>query len=150
MIKAGKFLAIAGFLLIAAFLALNWSSLMTAAPLDFGMVQVHAPLGIVMFGLTIILVAIFLVAYLRHQIGTLLEIRKLHKEVQRVQEEMQQMRTMADKAEASRVEALHKLIETEFRLINERLGTVGATTVPPASKHQESHLLSPPETSRRG
>lgn len=99
---------------VVALAALNWSTLMVSAPLNLLFMQVEAPLGVVMLGLAGVLVALFFVAYLRNQIGSLLETRRLLNEVQRVQD-------LADKAEASRIENLHQLIATEFRLLNERL-----------------------------
>ncbi len=100
---------------VAALLAaLNWSTLMVSAPLNLLVMQVQAPLGVVMLGLAGVLVALFFLANLRNQIGSLLESRKQLKEIRRVQE-------LADKAEASRIETLAQQMSTEFRLLNERL-----------------------------
>ncbi len=99
---------------IAGLAALNWPTLMTPAPIDLLVARIDAPLGLVMLGLTGVLVALFLVATLRNQIGALLENRRLLKEIQRVQ-------SLADQAEASRVRALQQQMETEFRRIDERL-----------------------------
>lgn len=100
--------------IVVAFAALNWSTLMAPAPLDLLIMQIQAPLGVVLLGLTAGLVALFFIAYLGNQIGSLLETRKLLKEIQRVQD-------LADKSESSRLENIHQLIATEFRLLNERL-----------------------------
>lgn len=120
--------------IVAALAVLNWSTLMAPAPLNLVVAQVQAPLGVVMLGLTAVLVALFFVAYLRNQIGSLLETRKLLKEVQRVHD-------LADQAEASRIDTLHKLISTEFRLLNERLGSV-ATPAQPVSADRDASPLS--------
>ncbi|MDP1690818.1 MAG: LapA family protein [Burkholderiaceae bacterium] len=104
---------------VVAFAALNWSTLTASAPLNLLVAQVQAPLGVVMLGLSAVLLALFFVAYLRNQIGALLETRKLLMEVQRVQ-------GLADKAEASRIDNLQHLMVTEFRLLNERLSTPAA------------------------
>lgn len=109
--------------LVAALAALNWTTLTVSAPLDLVVAQVEAPLGVVMLGLTAVLVALFFVAYLRQQIVSLLETRKLLKDVQRVQ-------GLADKAEESRIENLHQLIATEFRLLNERMNSIAAVSRP--------------------
>jgi len=106
---------------VASLAALNWSTLMAPAPLDLVVAQVQAPLGAVMLGLAGVLVALFFVATLRNQIGSLLETRKLLHEIQRVQ-------NLADKAEASRIENLHQLIATEFRMLNERLDAQRSTS----------------------
>lgn len=71
------------------------------------------------FGLAAVPLILFFVAYLHQQISTLVETRRLLREVQRAHE-------LADKAEASRVEGLHQLLTSEFRVINERLDSLGA------------------------
>jgi hypothetical protein len=122
---------------------LNWAVLTTPATLDLVVAQVQAPLGVVMLGASGVLVALFFVAYLQNQISSLLETRRLLKEIQRVQE-------LADKAEASRIENLHQLMATEFRLLHERIGgmTVAASPVAekearPAASPLHSGLLPP-------
>jgi Na+-transporting methylmalonyl-CoA/oxaloacetate decarboxylase gamma subunit len=95
---------------------------------------VQAPLGVVMLGLTAVLVALFLVAYLRNQISALIETRRLLKEIQRVQD-------LATKADESRIENLHRLIATEFRLLNERLNS-SASVDHAASAEQTDRPLS--------
>jgi enhancing lycopene biosynthesis protein 2 len=92
---------------------------MAAAPLNLVVAQIQAPLGVVVIGLASVLLALFFVAYLRNQIGSLLETRKLLMEVQRVQ-------ALADKAEASRIDNLQHLMVTEFRMLNERLAATAA------------------------
>ncbi|MBK6974808.1 MAG: hypothetical protein IPH26_18365 [Sterolibacteriaceae bacterium] len=73
--------------------------------------------GVVMLGLAAVLVALFFVAYLRNQIGSLLETRKLLKEVQRAHD-----LPSTDQAEESRIENLHRLISTEFSLAQRPTG----------------------------
>lgn len=124
MKQLSNVLAVLVLVIVAALIVLNWSSLMIAAPLNLVVAQVQAPLGVVLVVLAAILVALFLAAYLHNQVGSLLEIRKLHKEILRVQEEVQRVQGLADKAEESRLENLHQLIATEFRLLNERLGSL--------------------------
>jgi ABC-type multidrug transport system fused ATPase/permease subunit len=114
MKRISNLLAWGAVAIVAALAVLNWSTLMAAAPLDLVVAQVQAPLGVVMLGLAAVLVALFFVATMRNQIGSLLETRRLLQEIQRVQ-------NLADKAEASRIENLHQLIASEFRLLNERL-----------------------------
>lgn len=111
---------------VAALSALNWATLTAQAPLDLFVAQIQAPLGVVLLGMAGVLVALFFVAYLRTQVETLLETRKLLREVQRVQ-------GLADKAEESRIEKLHKLISSEFRLLNERLSAASAVSARPVA-----------------
>jgi uncharacterized integral membrane protein len=108
---------------VAALAVVNWSTLTAPAPLDLLLMRIQAPLGLVMLGLAAVLAALFFFAYLFNQIGSMLEARKLLKEIQRVQD-------LADKAEASRIESLHQLVATEFRALNERLSQLGAQTEP--------------------
>jgi hypothetical protein len=108
--------------IVAALAVLNWPTLMAPAPLNLVVAQVDVPLGAVMLGVSALLVALFSVAYLRTQIGSLLETRKLLQEIQRVQ-------NLADKAEASRLENLHQLISSEFRRLHERLNAAPQTTL---------------------
>lgn len=109
--------------IIGALAFLNWSTLMQPAPLNLVVATVDAPLGVVILAVAGGMLTLFLLAYLQNQIASLLETRRLLKEVQRVQE-------LADKAEASRIENLHQLIATEFRLLNERLGGAGSVVTP--------------------
>lgn len=111
--------------------SLNWSTLMVMAPLDLVVAQVQAPLGVVLLGVAAVLVALFFVAYLRNQIGSLLETRRLLKEIQRIQ-------GLADKAESSRVDNLQHLIITEFRQLNDRLNEFGAAASVGATKPEAS------------
>ncbi|MDP9902558.1 LapA family protein [Variovorax ginsengisoli] len=93
-------------LLIAALAALNWGILLTPTAMSIGFMQVTAPLGLIMLGLTILL-AIFFVAYVVYlQSSVLLETRRHNKE-------MQAQRDLADKAEASRFTELRSFLETQ-------------------------------------
>lgn len=127
MKRVSNILAWGVLVIVAALCVLNWPTLSALAPLDLVLWQVNAPLGVVLLAVAGVLLLLFLIAYLRNQIGSLLETRKLLKEIQRVQ-------SLADKAEASRIENLHQLISTEFRLLNERMASA---TVMPMSSEQE-------------
>jgi uncharacterized integral membrane protein len=100
-------------LAIVLLAVLNWGTLKMPATYDLLVMRINAPLGVVMLALTGVLIAFFLVATLGNQIGSLLETRKLLKEVQRLQ-------TVADQTEASRMQTLQKLMTSEFQLLNER------------------------------
>ena len=113
--------------------ALNLKTLSTPAPLDLLVGNIEAPLGLVMLGLAGVLAAIFFIATLQNQVGSLMETRKLLKEIQRVQ-------ALADEAEASRMETLRQMIANEFRLVNERLTQLGSAPrlQPPPLLHEPS------------
>ncbi|MCB2042767.1 MAG: LapA family protein, partial [Rhodoferax sp.] len=119
----------------AALCFLNWQTLAAVAPLDLVVWQGDAPLGIVLLAMAGVLLVFFLFAYLNNQISSLLENRKLLKEIQRVQ-------ALADKAEASRMENLHQLISTEFRLLNERIATSNVVAVPSDANQEQAQPLS--------
>ena len=110
--------------LIAALAAFIWCTLMADAPLNLLVAQINAPLGVIMLALSGVMAAAFVFAYLHHHIGSRLETRKLLKVVQRAHD-------LADKAEASRIEALQKLITHEFQKLDQQLG---AASLPSASQ----------------
>lgn len=130
MKRVSNLLAWGALAIIAALCFLNWNTLTAMAPIDLVVWQVNAPLGVVLLAVAGVLLAFFMVAYLQNQIGSLLETRKLLKEIQRVQ-------ALADTAEASRIENLHQLISTEFRLLNERMASASVMTMP--SQPQQDH-----------
>lgn len=93
-------------LLIAALAALNWGLLVSPTLMSIGFMQVTAPFGLIMLGLTALL-GIFFVAYVVYlQSSILLETRRHTKE-------MQTQRDLADKAEASRFTELRNFLETQ-------------------------------------
>jgi len=93
-------------LLIAALAALNWGLIAGPVLMSIGFMQVNAPLGLIMLGLTVLLgiLAIAYVVYL--QSSVLLETRRHTKE-------MQAQRDLADRAEASRFTELRNFLETQ-------------------------------------
>jgi hypothetical protein len=93
-------------LLIAALAALNWSVVVAPTAMSIGFMQVTAPFGLIMLGLTALL-GLFFVAYVVYlQSSILFETRRHTKE-------MQAQRDLADKAEASRFTELRTFLETQ-------------------------------------
>ncbi len=135
MKRVSNLLAWGALAIVAALCFLNWQTLSAVAPLDLVVWQGDAPLGIVLLAMAGVLLVFFLFAYLNNQISSLLENRKLLKEIQRVQ-------ALADKAEASRMENLHQLISTEFRLLNERIATTNVMAVPSDTSQEQAQPLS--------
>jgi hypothetical protein len=105
--------------LVAALAALNWPILVATSPINFVVTEVHLPLALLMLALVAVPLALFFVAYLHQQIGTLMETRGLLRDLQRAHD-------LADKAEASRVDGLRQLLADQCRAINERLDSLGA------------------------
>jgi hypothetical protein len=92
--------------LIAALAALNWGVLASPVPMSLGFMEVSAPFGLVMLGLTALL-GIFFVAYVVYlQTTVMLETRRHTKE-------MQVQRDLADRAEASRFTELRNFLQTQ-------------------------------------
>jgi uncharacterized integral membrane protein len=114
MERASHWLAWVSVGAIVLFAGLNWSVLTTPAPINFMLARVDAPLGVILLGMIAILVVLFIAATLLSRINSLLESRRLLKEIQRVRE-------LAEQAESSRVENLRQLIATEFHKVNESL-----------------------------
>lgn len=135
MKRVSNLLAWGTLAIVAALCILNWHTLMVPAPLDLVLWQVQAPLGAVLLAVAGVLMVFFLLAYLNNQVSSLMESRKLLKEIQRVQ-------GLADKAEASRIENLHQLISTEFRLLNERMGATTVVSMPTDSRNESQQPLS--------
>ncbi|MGI4777008.1 MAG: LapA family protein [Janthinobacterium lividum] len=93
-------------ILIAALAALNWGILATPVPMSIGFMQVNAPLGVIMLGLTVLLGILFAAYVVYLQSSVLIETRRHNKE-------LQSQRDLADKAEASRFTELRNFLETQ-------------------------------------
>lgn len=93
-------------LLIAALAALNWVTLATPTLISLGFMQVTAPLGLIMLGLTTALGVFFLIYVLYQQSAVLLETRRHTRE-------LTAQRELADKAEASRFTELRSFLEAQ-------------------------------------
>lgn len=94
--------------LIAAFTVLNWQVFLADTPLSLGVTTVQAPLGLIMLGLLIFVVACCLVYVLYLQSGVLMDTRRNAKE-------LQSHRELADKAEASRFIELRGFVEAGLK-----------------------------------
>lgn len=110
-IRAGVLVVVV--LLIAGLATLNWGVLAAPAAMSIGFIEVTAPLGLVMLGLTALLVVVFATYFVHLQGSLLLETRRHTKE-------MQAQRHLADKAEASRFTDLRNFLELQDRVRMER------------------------------
>ncbi|RYF71207.1 MAG: LapA family protein [Comamonadaceae bacterium] len=93
-------------LLIAALAALNWGILVEPTLMSIGLMQVTAPFGLIMLGLTILL-AIFFLAYVFYLQSTVLIDSRRHTK------ELQAQRELADRAEASRFTELRTFLDAQ-------------------------------------
>jgi uncharacterized integral membrane protein len=100
--------------LIALFVALNWPAFWAPTSLNILFATIQAPLGIVMLGFLLVIVAAFAIYLVVWQGSMLVETRRQAKE-------LQQQRLLADQAEASRVAELHAALKEEARLLAERI-----------------------------
>ena len=100
--------------LIALFVALNWPAFWTPTSLNLLFSSIQAPLGIVMLGFLLVIVAAFAIYLVVWQGSMLVETRRQAKE-------LQQQRLLADQAEASRLAELHATLKEEARLLGERI-----------------------------
>lgn len=94
--------------LIGAFTALNWSAFLANNTLSFGVTTLQAPVGLIMLGLLVFVVAYFLVYVLYLQSTVLFDARRNAKE-------LQTNRELADKAEASRFTELRGFLEAGLK-----------------------------------
>lgn len=111
--------------IIVVLAGLNWGTLTTPAPINLLVMRIDAPLGIIMFGLTGILIALSFIATLRNQIGALMENKRLNKEIHRLQGD-------ENKRISDELAALRKLVEAQR----------GKSPEPQAA----THLPTPPAT----
>jgi uncharacterized integral membrane protein len=109
--------------LTLVFAAVNWSVLSAVTTINLLVAQVQAPTGVILLGLTAALAVLFFLATLYSRIGALMEARRL-------QQELRAAREVADRTEASRLEALQHLVMSEFRLLNERITKLNDSHTP--------------------
>jgi len=97
---------------VGGFTTLNWTTILTPTALNLGVADVQAPLGLVMLGIVIFLVAFFLIYVLYLQTTVMFDARANAKE-------LQTNRKLADEAEASRFTELRHYLEAELTKLAE-------------------------------
>jgi len=110
---------------IAGFTVLNWSAILTPTSLNLGVAAVQAPLGLIMLGLVVFLIALFLVYVLYLQTTVMFDARANAKE-------LAANRKLADQAEASRFTTLTERIdrlEKDLKLAIEQSGNSVAAAI---------------------
>jgi len=100
------------FLLVAVFVAINWSAFVVPTTLSLAFTSVEAPLGIVMLGV-LVLFSLGVAVYMALWQGRMLFDLRRHTK------ELHEQRALADQAEASRFTELRGVIHAEI----ERLAT---------------------------
>ncbi len=100
--------------LIASFLAINWSAVTATAKFTLLLTSFEAPIGLVMLALIVVLVAAFGAYLIFAQGAILLDTRRHAKE-------LQAQRSLADRAEGSRVAEVRDLLRDELARLDARL-----------------------------
>ncbi len=111
--KIRTLVLIIGILLLAVFTALNADEILRPTTLNLGFSQAEAPLGLVMLGVVVVVLAFFLIALVFLQTSHLLELRRATKEAS-------EQRHLADKAEQSRFTELRQFLQTQYQETLER------------------------------
>ena len=112
----GAIILVALFLL-AVFTLANWSVLTAPTTLSFVAFNVEGPLGVILLGVTLVLVALFVLYALTLRTNMLMESRRHN-------QELQALRKLADSAETSRFNELHTQIEREFAQMRGVVGEI--------------------------
>jgi DNA anti-recombination protein RmuC len=106
--RARMVVLVIAILAVAAFAALNWSEMLRTTPLSFGVLVADAPLGLILLGVTTLLLLAFVVSSATSRTEYLLESRSHSKA-------LEAQRELADKAEASRFTDLRLHLDTQLR-----------------------------------
>jgi uncharacterized integral membrane protein len=107
-------------LLIAAFLAINWSVFAASAKISFVLTSVEVPVGLVMFGILTVIALTFGIYSAVSWSAILLEFRRQAKE-------LTAQRTLADQAEASRFTELSTVLRDELAHLADRMAQMHDT-----------------------
>lgn len=98
---------LAALLLLAVFTLANWSVLTAPTTLSFVAFNIEGPLGIILLGVTLVLVALFVLYALTLRTNMLMESRRLN-------QELQAQRKLAESAETSRINELRTRIDARM------------------------------------
>lgn len=96
-----------GLILLGVFTLINWGTLNTPADLSFIVLELRAPLGLVLVGAIVVFVALFTAYVLVLRTAMLMDAHRYAKELKAQQQ-------LAEQAEASRLSELRSQIDHEF------------------------------------
>ena len=120
--KVLSFVIVAILVLVAVFAAANWNVLIQTMPFSFVAFQIEGPLGIILLGITLVVVALVTGYSLVLRTNWLVESHRLNREVQK-------QRELAEQAEASRMSELRTMIELELTGVRTAIKETAALTV---------------------
>jgi uncharacterized integral membrane protein len=103
--------------LLSVFTLANWAVLSASSTLSFIVFDIEGPLGVILLGVMLVLVALFVVYALTLKTGMLMESRRHN-------QELEAQRKLAETAEASRLSDLRAQIEREFAQLHDAIGAV--------------------------
>jgi len=98
---------LAALFLLSVFTLANWSVLTEPTTLSFVAFDVEGPLGVILLGVTLVLVALFVLYALMLRTNMLMESRRHN-------QELQAQRKLAESAETSRFNALHTQVDARM------------------------------------
>jgi uncharacterized integral membrane protein len=103
--------------LLAVFTLANWAVLSASSTLSFIVFDIEGPLGVILLGAMLVLVALFVIYALTLKTAMLMESRRHN-------QELEAQRKLAETAEASRLSELRTQIEREFAQLRDAIGGV--------------------------
>lgn len=108
---------LAALILLAIFTLANWTVLTAPTTLSFVAFEVDGPLGVILLGVTLVLVSLFVLYALTLRTNMLMEAHR-HNQA------LQAQRKLADSAETSRFNELHQQIAQEFAQLRGEIGDI--------------------------
>jgi uncharacterized integral membrane protein len=109
---------------IAVFALANWSVITQPTTLNLLVARIEAPLGAVMLLVVLVVIAIDVIMLQAQRMSW----RRQQRSTQR---ELERQRTLAESAEASRLDALHAFVESETAAIRAQLDHITRLITPP-------------------
>ncbi len=101
-------------LIVLGFLLGNWHTISEPTDLNFFLLQVHAPVGVLILLVAVVIAAIASIAHVLARYGWQRERRGLAQEIE-------QLRARADNSEESRLRELREIVERETSAIRTQL-----------------------------
>lgn len=118
-------------LLLAAFAALNWPAFTAPTPLNLLLLQVEAPLGVIMLAIVAVLTILYGLLVMGIETAALLETRRHTRE-------LEAQRQLAEEAESSRLAELRRYLETELGRLHTLPGEVTKPLVARLAQSEEA------------
>lgn len=132
-------------LLLLLFAAINWSSLAVSLPLNLIVVQIQAPLGLVLVAFSLGLCFVFLLASLLRRAGQLRQLTRLENELERERARVEKKRLAEFEGLEARLDGRFGTLETTVERTVQRLMTEQYSRLEAGERAQaerlEAHVL---------